>query len=211
MTLTASAENTQLAVGESEKISVETNGTKQDKNLYKFNGCKNVVLENNSYDGGMNLKAEIQNMDASEIKLKGDHIAINGGGNMTETAGDIYYVSSDENILKVSDTGIVTAVGEGTASIRTFAVSGGRKYEGNTIEFTVSGSVEGVLPTGLEIDAEKEQISVGETLAFTAKALGKEGVNQQVTWKVLTPDTGAESDLATIDDKGMLTAKKQVW
>ena len=29
---------------------------------------------------------------------------------------------------------------------------------------------------GLEIDAEKEQISVGETLAFTAKALGKEGV-----------------------------------
>ena len=46
MTLTASAENTQLAVGESEKISVETNGTKQDKNLYKFNGCKNVVLEN---------------------------------------------------------------------------------------------------------------------------------------------------------------------
>ena len=30
---------------------------------------KNVVLENNSYDGGMNLKAEIQNMDASEIKL----------------------------------------------------------------------------------------------------------------------------------------------
>lgn len=208
VTLTASAENTQLAVGESEKISVETNGTKQDKNLYKFNGCKNVVLENNSYDGGMNLKAEIQNMDASEIKLKGDHIAINGGGNMTETAGDIYYVSSDENILKVSDTGIVTAVGEGTASIRTFAVSGGRKYEGNTIEFTVSGSVEGVLPTGLEIDAEKEQISVGETLAFTAKALGKEGVNQQVTWKVLTPDTGAESDLATIDDKGMLTAKK---
>ena len=60
----------------------------------------------------------------------------------------------------------------------------------------------------MEIDAEKEQISVGETLAFTAKALGKEGVNQQVTWKVLTPDTGAESDLATIDDKGMLTAKK---
>ena len=105
--------------------------------MYCF-GCKNVVLENNSYDGGMNLKAEIQNMDASEIKLKGDHIAINGGGNMTETAGDIYYVSSDENILKVSDTGIVTAVGEGTASIRTFAVSGGRKYEGNTIEFTVS-------------------------------------------------------------------------
>ena len=102
----------------------------------------------------------------------------------------------------------MTVVGEGTASIRTFAVSGGRKYEGNTIEFTVSGSVEGVLPTGLEIDAEKEQISVGETLAFTAKALGKEGVNQQVTWKVLTPDTGAESDLATIDDKGMLTAKK---
>ena len=40
VTLTASAENTQLAVGESEKISVETNGTKQDKNLYKFNGCK---------------------------------------------------------------------------------------------------------------------------------------------------------------------------
>ena len=25
---------------------------------------------------------------------------------------------------------------------------------------------------------------------------------------MLTPDTGAESDLATIDDKGMLTAKK---
>ena len=98
--------------------------------MYKFNGCKNVVPENNSYDSGMNLKAEIQNMDASENQAQRGSYCHQRRRKYSRDSGDIYYVSSsDENILKVSDTGIVTAVGEGTASIRTFAVSGGRKYE----------------------------------------------------------------------------------
>ena len=176
VTLLASAMNTNLTVGSSRAIELQTSGTSLSSQAYRFVGCQNVVIEGNTYDGGINAGSSLSSMTNGDVTVKNDIMTVNSGSNMTDTIGKVYYESSDESVVKVSAGGVVTAVGAGEASVSVYAVAGGRKYVGNTVDFTVEGEV-GVLPSDIEIMTETEVVDVNNTVQYEAEVTAQAGAD----------------------------------
>ena len=209
VSVTAEVAKNTLKVGESAELTTKKTGTALDARLYKFRGCQNVTISGNNYDGGLNVGSEHEQTNADQINVENDIIAVQSD-NKTDVAGKVYYESSDEAVLKVSSTGVVTAVGNGKASIKTYAVAGGRRYDGNALEFEVTGTVEGTLPSGITITTKDETVSKDGTIDYEAEVTAKEGaadLNKTVTWSVVDAKTGANTECATIvPETGVLTA-----
>ena len=206
--------STELNVADSAELTVSGSGDTLSGKLYNFNGCKNVVIEGNEYDGGLNAGSSISNMSASDITVTNDAMKVNADST-TAPNGTMYYESDNEKVVKVSSTGVVTAVGAGTANVTGYMVVGGRKFPTNTVTFTVNAGELGNLPEGIELTAadNKENIKVNDTIQYTAdlKWNAEENgadKNSAVTWKVYDAKTGTETDKATITEQGLLTAVK---
>lgn len=204
----------ELEVANSAELEVSGSGDTLSGKLYNFNGCKNVVIEGNEYDGGLNAGSSISNMTASDITVTNDAMKVNADST-TAPNGTMYYESDNEKVVKVSSTGVVTAVGAGTANVTGYMVVGGRKFPTNAVTFTVNGGDLGNLPDGIELTAaeNKENIKVNDTIQYTAdlKWNAEENgadKNSAVTWKVYDAKTGIETDKATITEQGLLTAVK---
>ena len=204
----------ELEVANSAELEVSGSGDILSGKLYNFNGCKNVVIEGNEYDGGLNAGSSISNMTASDITVTNDAMKVNADST-TAPNGTMYYESDNEKVVKVSSTGVVTAVGAGTANVTGYMVVGGRKFPTNAVTFTVNGGDLGNLPDGIELTAaeNKENIKVNDTIQYTAdlKWNAEENgadKNSAVTWKVYDAKTGIETDKATITEQGLLTAVK---
>lgn len=206
--------STELNVADSAELTVSGSGNTLSGKLYNFNGCKNVVIEGNEYDGGMNAGSSISNMSASDITVTNDAMKVNADST-TAANGTMYYESDNEKVVKVSSTGVVTAVGAGTANVTGYMIVGGRKFPTNTVTFTVNAGELGNLPEGIELTAAdtKENINVNDTIQYTANLkwnAEENGAdkNSAVTWKVYDAKTGTETDKATITEQGLLTAVK---
>ena len=206
--------STELNVADSAELTVSGSGNTLSGKLYNFNGCKNVVIEGNEYDGGMNAGSSISNMSASDIIVTNDAMKVNADST-TAANGTMYYESDNEKVVKVSSTGVVTAVGAGTANVTGYMIVGGRKFPTNTVTFTVNAGELGNLPEGIELTAAdtKENINVNDTIQYTANLkwnAEENGAdkNSAVTWKVYDAKTGTETDKATITEQGLLTAVK---
>ena len=206
--------STELNVADSAELTVSGSGNTLSGKLYNFNGCKNVVIEGNEYDGGMNAGSSISNMSASDITVTNDAMKVNADST-TAANGTMYYESDNEKVVKVSSTGVVTAVGAGTANVTGYMVVGGRKFPTNAVTFTVNGGDLGNLPDGIELTAaeNKENIKVNDTIQYTANLKwnaeeNSADKNSAVTWKVYDAKTGTETDKATITEQGLLTAVK---
>ena len=204
----------ELNVASSAELEVSGSGDTLSGKLYNFNGCKNVVIEGNEYDGGLNAGSSISNMSASDITVTNDAMKVNADST-TAPNGTMYYESDNEKVVKVSSTGVVTAVGAGTANVTGYMIVGGRKFPTNTVTFTVNAGELGNLPEGIELTAaaDKENIKVSDTIQYTAdlKWNAEENgadKNSAVTWKVYDAKTGTETDKATITEQGLLTAVK---
>ena len=204
----------ELEVANSAELEVSGSGDTLSGKLYNFNGCKNVVIEGNEYDGGLNAGSSISNMSASDITVTNDAMKVNADST-TAPNGTMYYESDNEKVVKVSSTGVVTAVGAGTANVTGYMVVGGRKFPTNAVTFTVNGGDLGNLPDGIELTAaeNKENIKVNDTIQYTANLKwnaeeNSADKNSAVTWKVYDAKTGTETDKATITEQGLLTAVK---
>ena len=204
----------ELEVANSAELEVSGSGDTLSGKLYNFNGCKNVVIEGNEYDGGLNAGSSISNMTASDITVTNDAMKVNADST-TAPNGTMYYESDNEKVVKVSSTGVVTAVGAGTANVTGYMVVGGRKFPTNAVTFTVNGGDLGNLPDGIELKAaeNKENIKVNDTIQYTANLKwnaeeNSADKNSAVTWKVYDAKTGTETDKATITEQGLLTAVK---
>ena len=207
VTVTVTADKTTLAAGETASISVKTDATEFGTRLYNFNGCKQVKIEGNQYDGGLNAGISLQNnTTTSDITLTND-IAANNADNKLDKAGTIFYKSSNEDVVKVSSAGVVTAVGDGKADVTAYAVVGGRKFEAAPVSYTVSGEAK-PQPTAIKITTTEEKLA-DETLTYQAEVTAADGADTAVTWSVVDPTTGKETDKATMDEtSGTLTANK---
>lgn len=121
--------------------------------------------------------------------------------------GTIFYKSSNDKVVKVSASGVVTAVGNGTADVTAYAVAGGRKFEAAPITYTVEGEAT-VQPTAIKITTETEKLT-DQTLQYAAEVTAEDGADKAVTWSVVDPTTGQATDKATINEtSGLLTAEK---
>ncbi|WP_322545573.1 hypothetical protein, partial [Clostridium perfringens] len=135
-------------------------------------------------------------------------ISFNGGNDISNPVGHLFYESSDENVITVSSDGVVKAVGEGTATVSAYNALNNRKYESNKITYNVVGNGEEVWAENVKINGGIDKITeIGTVVKFTAEVLPKESTDKSLTWKVLDPITGKESEKATIND-GELIAKE---
>ena len=206
VTVSAKADKTNLAAGESSSITVTADGAELGAKAYRFEGCKNVTIEGNTYDGGLNAGVELASTDKNQVTVKND-VAKVGADNKLNKVGTIFYKSSNDKVVKVSASGVVTAVGNGTADVTAYAVAGGRKFEAAPITYTVEGEAT-VQPTAIKITTETEKLT-DQTLQYAAEVTAEDGADKAVTWSVVDPTTGQATDKATINEtSGLLTAEK---
>lgn len=111
----------------------------------------------------------------------------------TLTIDRLYFISSDSSIAKVDrESGKVTAVKKGTATITAYVTAGGK----NKI-FTVLVNVKNPF---VKITKSTKTIKKGKTYQFKAKAYG---LKEKIKWKV------SNSKIASINKStGKLKAKK---
>lgn len=206
VTVSAKADKTNLAAGESSSITVTADGAELGAKAYRFEGCKNVTIEGNTYDGGLNAGVELASTDKNQVTVKND-VAKVGPDNKLNKVGTIFYKSSNDKVVKVSASGVVTAVGNGTADVTAYAVAGGRKFEAAPITYTVEGEAT-VQPTAIKITTNQEKLT-DQTLQYTAEVTAEDEADKAVTWSVVDPTTGQAADKATINEtSGLLTAEK---
>ena len=107
----------------------------------------------------------------------------------------LQWSSSDPNVLTVNENGLVTAVGDGSATITAVAV--GTNVSATTATITVTG----IQPESIAINGSAwNYISVGQTKQLIATVLPENAVDKTVTWSSNNPD------VATVDQNGLVTA-----
>ena len=116
----------------------------------------------------------------------------------------IKWSSSDDKVAFVSDAGLVTAAGKGTATVTAKAVDG----EGNPIKVgnreitaTCKVSVREPIPvTSVTLDHTSLRLNPGDTVQLTATVLPANADGKTVTWK------SDNESVATVDENGLVTA-----
>ena len=107
----------------------------------------------------------------------------------------LQWSSSDPNVLTVNENGLVTAVGDGSATITAIAV--GTNVSATTATITVTG----IQPESIAINGSAwNYISVGQTKQLIATVLPENAVDKTVTWSSNNPNA------ATVDQNGLVTA-----
>ena len=101
------------------------------------------------------------------------------------------WTTSAASVATVDATGLVTAVGQGTASITATATSGGEQA---SVTITVAASVRSVT-----VSPPNAVIKPGETVALVANVDADAGIARTVTW------TSTNTAVATVSTTGVVT------
>ena len=113
------------------------------------------------------------------------------------TYKDLEWSSSDEEVVKVDDSGIVTAVKAGKAVLTATANDPGiDKKVSASISVTV---LQPVLSLGL--DQSTVELAKGKSVTLAAEMTPEDASNKQLTW------TSSDPAVAAVDSKGKVTAK----
>ncbi|MGN0463634.1 MAG: Ig-like domain-containing protein [Acutalibacteraceae bacterium] len=105
----------------------------------------------------------------------------------------VKWSSSDKSVAKVSSSGVVTAVGKGTATITCKTKDGGYKA-------TCKITVKKIDVTGLSISDSSIKLNIGETERLYADVKPSEASNQEVTW------SSSDKSVAKVSSTGKVTA-----
>lgn len=109
---------------------------------------------------------------------------------------NITWSSDNAQVAKVDDSGLVTAVGYGTATITAKTVDGG--YTKTCVVYVP----EKIAVTGIEISAETLEIYEGRTEKLTVNVLPKNADNTNITYKI------EDETIATLSNNGVKGLKK---
>ena len=107
----------------------------------------------------------------------------------------VKYVSSNKSVAKVSSSGVVSAVGEGTAII-TITPNDGGGGRGTMVVV----KVERKDVVGIKLDRNLMTMNVGNTTKLKATILPEDATNQSVTW------TSSNTNVCTVDKNGNVKA-----
>ena len=92
----------------------------------------------------------------------------------------VTWTSSDDKIAVVDETGLVTAAGEGNATVTAVTEDGGFTAQ---CEVKVGKEKEVISVTGVTLDREEAKLTaIGETLQLQAHVLPENAENRKVTW-----------------------------
>lgn len=185
-----------VTVGETAMLTANGSGAELGSQLYRFENCKEVKLENNRYDGGLNQKIELTaGTQQNDLTIIRDDLKI-GADNKMEPLGKVSYWSSNPAVLTVNERGEITGISAGQAQVTAIAVTGTSSFISEPLSIEVTGGSTAPAAGAIHVTAGKTLLDKGETTQMTAAPDGG------VTWSV-------QGDAATIDaDTGVLTAQK---
>ena len=114
------------------------------------------------------------------------------------TNRNVSWSSSKSNVVTVSATGLVTAVGTGTANIIVTTEEGDFMAWCIVTVFPLTPST--IAVTGVTLDQSSASLWVGETQQLTAVITPSDATNQNVSWSSSNPA------IATVSTDGLITA-----
>ena len=114
------------------------------------------------------------------------------------TNKSVTWTSSNTNVATVSNTGVVTARAQGTATITVKTVDGNKTA---TCKVTVNPAIISV--TGVSLNKSSTNIIAGNTESLTATISPSNATNKNVTW------TSSNSNVATVTSSGVVTARTE--
>ena len=155
-------------------------------------------------------KIEVSYKDAdpiypTAISLSGNN-SINVGSTTQLTVGytpsntnkkTVYWSSSKTSVAKVSDTGVVTGIAGGSASITARALKADGTYVSATMSISVKGA-DPIYPTSISLSGTST-ISVGDSTTLTVTYTPSTTNQKEVTW------SSNKTSVATVDDNGKVT------
>ena len=113
---------------------------------------------------------------------------------LSTTDGKIEWSVSDENVVKRSADGTVTAVGAGTAEVIAKSVDGG-----HIAKCTVTVKVY-VLPESVTLNKQSLTMYSGDTFTLVATVLPQDAVDKSLNW------SSSDNNVITIDSNGTVKA-----
>ncbi len=171
-------------------------GTNVDVNGIAWDGEKYILVgEQGSIITGL-VQVERVEVDKSKIS-----IVVNDTKQMEAKVyplnalnKNISWSSLNPDIATVSDTGLVTAVGEGTATIRALSESNPQIFD--ECEVTVNP----IEVSRISLNKTTTNIQEGNTEQLTAVITPDNATNKNIIW------TSNNTDVATVSDTGLVTA-----
>ncbi|MFD1406107.1 hypothetical protein [Robinsoniella peoriensis] len=200
-----------------ENLTIRNNERPQD-NVYEFTKCKNVLIEGNTYDDGLKLYAvKHPGMPDHNLVIRDKEIKMVEDRNQpaADPVRRIHYASTNPEVISVDDNGNMTGKSNGRSQIFAYYEWNGTIIKSNSLELTA----------GSETPSEDVSVTIEEedNLLLDTENLDSENMSYQftastepeaeITWSVTDLKTGDLSDTASIDENGLLTAKKSgiVW
>ncbi len=146
------------------------------------------------------VKVESIKLDKTNVSLVAGAMLQLNATVMPADAADktVTWKSSDPTIATVNETGLVTAVKEGSANIIAVTQDGNKT---DTCNFLVTA--EGVPVTSVSLNEANIEKKAGETFLLVATVKPENATNQNLTW------TSDNEDAATVDQDGLVTCNKQ--
>lgn len=215
VSITLTAGQTGLLTGDKLMLKAEASGVQckgTRDNMYEFTACKNVVLENNTYDDGMKNYAVYTGMSESNIKNLDKDIQVVEGEDVypaSAPVSNIKYRSSNPEVLTIDANGRMTGKKAGRASVVAYYEWNGTEILSNSLDIEVRDTV-----------ATEDTVTIkgGENVYLTEKDssysfAAEVPSGKPITWSVEDFLTGGVTEAAEIDENGVLTAKKNgiVW
>ena len=110
---------------------------------------------------------------------------------------NVYWTSSDSSVATVDNSGKVTAIKAGSATVTVTTEDGGKTA---TCSVTVKEKIYPV--TGVTLDKTSAELTEGDVTVLTATVNPSNASNKNVYW------TSSDSSVATVDNSGKVTAVK---
>ena len=133
-----------------------------------LNDCKNVVMEGNRYDRGMNLNVKLGGSTKVSDIRNSDDVTVNGTASIVSNRSNVKYVTSNPNILRVTATNELEAISEGGVEVIAYIEKEGAIVRSESSTVTISGTEEKlILETGFNSDTERYYVSANKPVKYT--------------------------------------------
>ena len=187
------------------EITIPRKTTAINSNAFSYPGKLNIYGISGTYAETFanenNIKFTNREVNASKVELNESQITLNKGDTynfiMSVTPDDftdaVTWESTDTDVVTVTETGVIKAVGTGTATIKLTVGN-----VSTSCRITVLQPV-----TSISLDRSSISLDSADNYQLSAYIYPSTASNKNVVWESSDPS------VATIDDNGMVTALKK--